>query len=217
MHETAFLSAKIPRHRPRRRHGRTMNFFDAAARRLAWNDYEKVSVAMICRDARSTRYTFYRRFPNKQAFYYALVLVTFRSRIAAFSRAMHEFELQKPTASEIIARIVDEVIAGTMTVSGIGVTQLAVRIGTSKPKGAEPYVAYRKAVTAAAVDLLSPKLKGDNAAGHCPGAHPRYRTTRGSARWRDGQSQRRGTRQGSGTVPFPPIRASSTLPGNSAG
>jgi hypothetical protein len=41
---------KIPCHRSRRPHGRTMNFFEAAARRLAWNDYEKVSVAMICRD-----------------------------------------------------------------------------------------------------------------------------------------------------------------------
>ncbi len=146
-------------------HGRTMNFFDAAARRLAWNDYDAVSVSMICRDARSTPYTFYRRFPNKRAFLYALVLVTFRSRTSAFIKEMSEFASKERTAVEIIDRIVDEVIAGTMTVSGMGVTHLAVRIGMSTSKGAEPYLTYRRTVTATAVDLLSPKLKGDDARG----------------------------------------------------
>src|SRR6185312_3217383 len=91
-------------------HGRTTNFFTAAARRLAWNDYESVSVAMICRDARSTPYTFYRRFPNKRAFLYALVLVTFRERTRAFERKLHgqDWNNRKPQA--IIQEIVAEVI-----------------------------------------------------------------------------------------------------------
>jgi len=146
-------------------HGRTMNFFDAATRRLAWNDYENISVAVICRDARSTPYTFYRRFPNRRAFLYALVLVTFRARTSAFIKTMSEFASKERTVAEIIDRIVDEVIAGTMTVSGMGATHLAVRIGTSKSKGAEPYLAYRKTVTDTAVDLLSPKMRGDDAKG----------------------------------------------------
>lgn len=141
-------------------HGRTMNFFEAAARRLAWNDYERVSVTMICRDARSTPYTFYRRFPNKHAFLYALVLVTFRSRTTAFADAMHAFGSQKRTVAEIIDRIVDEVIAGTMTVFGIGATQLAVRVGMSKPIGAEPYITYRETVADRAAALLSPERAG---------------------------------------------------------
>lgn len=143
-------------------HGRTMNFFDAAARRLAWHDYERVSVAMICRDARSTPYTFYRRFPNKRAFHYALVLVAFRLRTSKFNERMREFG-KELTAGEIIDRIVDEIIAGTVTVSGIGVTQLAIRIVMSKREAGEPYLAYRQAVTDTAVELLSPKINGDAA------------------------------------------------------
>lgn len=139
-------------------HGRTTNFFVAAARRLAWNDYEAVSVAMICRDARSTPYTYYRRFPNKRAFLYALVLVTFRERTASFERKLHgqDWENQKPQA--IVREIVAEVIGGTMTVSAIGVTQLAIRIGMSKAKGAEPYLQYRAVVVDRAIKLISPKL-----------------------------------------------------------
>lgn len=142
-------------------HGRTMNFFDAALRRLAWNDYDKVSVAMICRDARSTPYTFYRRFPNKRAFLYALVLVSFRSRTSAFNETMGKVDWKVRTPLEIIDRVVDEVVTGTMTVSGVGVTQLAVRLGMSKPRSAQPYFNYREAVTGRAVALLSPKIEGD--------------------------------------------------------
>lgn len=140
-----------------------MNFFDAAARRLAWSDYEKVSVAMICRDAQSTPYTFYRRFPNKRAFHYALVLVAFRLRTSKFREVMGEFGKKPTTAAEIIDRIVDEIIAGALTVSGIGVTQLAIRIGMSKREGAKPYLAYRRAIADTAVELLSPRIRGEAA------------------------------------------------------
>jgi AcrR family transcriptional regulator len=141
------------------RHGRTMAFFNAAARRLAWEGYERVSVAMICRDARSSRYTFYRRFPSKPALEYGLVLVTFRERIRAFNRAMDPKAWKDATPQAIVRRLVDEVIANTMTVSTIGVTQLAMRIAMSKPKGAEPYLEYRRAVIDRAVELLAPRLK----------------------------------------------------------
>ncbi len=59
------------RHREQRvtghggRHGMTMIFFNFAVRRLAWEDYKKVGVAMICRDAGSTPYTFYRAVPEQ--------------------------------------------------------------------------------------------------------------------------------------------------------
>lgn len=139
-------------------HGRTANFFTAASRRLAWNDYEAVSVAMICRDARSTPHTFYRRFPNKRAFLYALVLVTFRERAMAFERTMFAPDRDSQTPQVIAQEIVAEIIAGTMTVAAIGVAQLAIRIGMSKPKGAEPFLEYRKTVTECAVKLLTPQL-----------------------------------------------------------
>src|SRR5690348_11823273 len=139
-------------------HGRTMNFFSAAARRLAWVDYEKVSVAMICRDARSTPYTFYRRFPNKQAFLYGLVLVSFREQTKAFNRAMDPDVWKDAGPKAIARRLVDEVIAGTLTVPMIGVTQLAVRIAMSKSKGAESYVEFREAVIKRSIELLSSKL-----------------------------------------------------------
>jgi AcrR family transcriptional regulator len=141
------------------RHGRTMTFFSAAARRLAWEDYEKVSVAMICRDARSTLQTFYKRFPGKPAFEYALVLVSFGEMTRAFKQAMEPETWKEATPQAIVHRLVDEVIANTMTVSSIGVTQLAIRVAMSRPKGAEPYFEFRAAVIDRAVELLSPKLE----------------------------------------------------------
>lgn len=144
------------------RHGRTMVFFNSAARRLAWEGYERVSVAMICRDARSSRYTFYRRFPSKPALMHGLVLVTFREMIRDFNRAMAAETWKEATSQQIVHRLVDEVIASTMTVPTIGVTQLAIRIATSNPKGAEPYFEFRAAVIDRAVELLSSKLETKN-------------------------------------------------------
>jgi hypothetical protein len=144
------------------RHGRTMNFFGSAARRLAWEDYQKVSVAMICRGARSTPYTFYKRFPSRPAFEYALVLVTFRDRTGAFNQAMEPKAWKDATPQAIVYRLVDEVIASTMTVPTLGVTQLAIRIAMSKPKGAKPYFEYRAAIIDRAVELLIRKLKIQN-------------------------------------------------------
>ncbi len=67
------------------------------------------------------------------------------------------------TPQAIVHRLVDEVIASTMSVSTIGVTQLAIRIAMSKPAGAEPYFEFREAVIQRAVELLSPKLEIPNA------------------------------------------------------
>src|ERR1700722_15541567 len=167
--EEAKLNPGVPawrgkRHRELRvtgrggRHGRTMNFFGSAARRLAWEDYQKVSFAMICWNARSTPYTFYKRFPSRPAFEYALVLVTFREMTKAFNREMDPKAWKDATPQAIVYRLVDEVIASTMTVLTLGVTQLAIRIAMSKPKGAEPYINYREVICDRAVELLAPKL-----------------------------------------------------------
>jgi AcrR family transcriptional regulator len=135
-----------------------MAFFNSAARRLAWQSYERVSVAMICRDARSSRYTFYRRFPSRPAFEYALVLVTFREMTKAFNRETDPNAWKDATPQAIIYRLVDEIIASTMTVPTLGVTQLAIRIAMSKPKGARPYIDYREVIIDRAAELLAPKL-----------------------------------------------------------
>ena len=157
------------RHREQRssrsgsRHGRTMKFFNSAALRLSWEDYEKVSVATICRNARSTLFTFYRRFPNRPAFEYGLVRVTFLKMTRGFNREMAPEAWKDATPQAIIFRLVDEVIANTMRAPTIGVIQLAMRIRMSKPKGAEPYIQFRSAVIDRAVELLSPKLEIPNA------------------------------------------------------
>jgi AcrR family transcriptional regulator len=135
-----------------------MNFLGALARRLAWEDYEKVSVAMICRDARSTLHTFYRRFPNKRALEYAAIYVTFKERIKAFDRAMAPVTWKDASPQAIIHRLVDEIIASTLTVPTIGITQLALRLGMSKPMAAEPCLEFRTAITDRAVELLAPQL-----------------------------------------------------------
>ncbi len=140
-----------------------MNFLAAAARRLAWEDYEKVSVAMICRDARSTLHTFYRRFPNKPALMYAAVLVTFRERLKAFSRTMAAETWKDASPQTIVYRLVDEIVASTLTVPTIGITQLAMRLGMSKPLAAKPYLEFRTAIIDRSVELLAPKLKVPNA------------------------------------------------------
>jgi len=171
--EEAKLNPGVPAWRGRRRreqrvtgrggrHGRTMTFFNSAARRLAWEDYQKVSVAMICRDARSTPYTFYKRFPSRPAFEYALVLVTFRERTKAFNQAMDAKAWKDASPQAIVYRLVDEAIASTMNVPTLGVTQLAIRIAMSKPKGAEPYFEYRAAIIERATELLIPKIKIQN-------------------------------------------------------
>jgi hypothetical protein len=113
---------------------------------------------MICRDARSTRYTFYKRFPSKPAFEYALVLVSFGEMTRAFKQAMEPKTWKEATPQAIVHRLVDEVIANTMTVPSIGVTQLAIRIAMSKPKGAKPYFEFRAAIIDRAEELLIPKL-----------------------------------------------------------
>src|SRR5208282_3656255 len=157
------------RHREQRfsgagsRHGRTMKFFNSAAWRLSWEDYEKVSVATICRNATSTPYTFYKRFPNRPAFEYALVRVTFLEMTRGFGRELTPEAWKDATPQAIIFRLVDKVIANTMCVPIIGVIQLAMRIRMSKPKGAEPYIRFRSAVIDRAVELLSPKLEIPNA------------------------------------------------------
>ncbi|HEV2163140.1 MAG TPA: hypothetical protein VGR52_13035 [Stellaceae bacterium] len=135
-----------------------MNFLGALARRLAWEDYEKVSVAMICRDARSTLHTFYRRFPNRRALEYAAIYVTFKERTKAFDRAMAPVTWKDASPQTIIHRLVDEFIASTLTVPTIGITRLALRLGMSKPMAAEPYLGFRTAVVDRAVELLAPKL-----------------------------------------------------------
>jgi AcrR family transcriptional regulator len=145
------------------RHGRTMAFFNSAARRLAWEPYERVSVAMICRDANSSRYTFYHRFPSKPALMYGLVLVTYRELIRDFNRTMAPEAWKDATPQAIVRRLVDEVVASTMTVPTIGVTQLAIQIAMSKPEGAEPYFEFRAAVIDRAIKLLSAKLEIRNA------------------------------------------------------
>jgi len=145
------------------RHGRTMTFFNAAVRRLAWEDYKRVSVATICRHALSTPYTFYKRFPSRTAFEYGLVLVAFKEMTRGFNKAMAPEAWKEATPQAIVHRLVDEVIASTMTVPTIGVTQLAIRIAMSKPKGAEPYFEFREAVISRAIELLSPKLEIPNA------------------------------------------------------
>lgn len=144
------------------KHGRTMNYFNAATRRLAWEDYQKVSVSMICRNARGTTDGFYRRFPSKPAFEYALVRVTFQEMTRNFSQAMDPAIWKNVSPRAIIYRLVDEVIASTMNVPTIGVTQLAIRITMSKPKGAEPYLEFRQAIMDRAVELLAPKLEIPN-------------------------------------------------------
>lgn len=144
-------------------HGRMMAFFNSAARRLAWEDYERVSVAMICRDARCSRFTFYRRFPSKPALMQGLVLVTFGEMIRDFNQAMDPKAWKDATPQAIVHRLVDEVIARTMTVPTLGVTQLAIRIAMSMPKGAEPYFEFRAAVIDRSVALLSPRLAIRNA------------------------------------------------------
>jgi len=157
------------RHREQRfsgagsRHGRTMKFFNSAAWRLSWEDYEKVSVATICRNARSTPYTFYKRFPSRPAFEYALVRVTFLEMTRGFGRELAPEAWKDATPQAIIFRLVDKVIANTMSVPTIGVIQLAMRIRMSKPKGAEPYIQFRSAVIDRAVELMSPKLEIPNA------------------------------------------------------
>jgi len=145
------------------RHGRTMKFFNSAALRLSWEDYERVSVGMICRNAPSTLFTFYRRFPSMPAFEYALVRVTFLEMTRGFGRELAPEAWKDAKPQAIIFRLVDMVIANTMSVPVIGVIQLAMRIRMSKPKGAEPYIQFRSAVIDRAVELLSPKLEIPNA------------------------------------------------------
>jgi len=145
------------------RHGRTMTFFNSAAWRLSWEDYEKVSVATVCRNAHSTPYTFYKRFPSRPAFEYALVRVTFLEMTGGFNRAMAPETWKDATPQAIIFRLVDEIVANTLSAPAIGVIQLAMRIRMSKPKGAEPYIGYRSAVIDRAVELLFPKLEIPNA------------------------------------------------------
>jgi hypothetical protein len=80
----------------------------------------------------------------------------------AFNREMDPKAWKNATPQAIIYRLTDEVIASTMTVPTLGVTQLAIRIAMSKPKGAEPYFEYRAAIIDRAVELLFPKLKIQN-------------------------------------------------------
>ncbi len=136
-----------------------MNYFNSATRRLAWEDFEKVSVAMICRNARGTTDSFYRRFPSKRAFEYALVRVTFQEMTRNFNRTMDPVTWKNTPPRAIIYQLVDEVIASTMNVPTLGVTQLAMRIGMSKPEGAKPYLEFRAAILDRAVELLAPKLE----------------------------------------------------------
>ena len=180
------------RHREQRvtghggRHGLTMIFFNFAIQRLAWEDYKKVWVAMICRDSGSTPYTFYRRFPSKLAFEYALVLVAFREMTRAFNRAMDPETWKDATPQAIVYRLVDEVIASTMSGSTIGVTQLAIRIAMSKPAGAKPYFEFREAVIQRAVELLSPRLEIQNARETVRNAIQMLLATAADEAWRHG-------------------------------
>ncbi len=145
------------------RHGRTMTFFNSAAWRLSWEDYERVSVGMICRNAHSSQDTFYKRFSGRPAFEYGLVRVTFLEMTRGFNRAMAPETWKDATPQAIIFRLVDEIVANTLSAPAIGVIQLTMRIRMSKPKGAEPYIQFRSAVIDRAVELLSPKLEIPNA------------------------------------------------------
>ena len=80
----------------------------------------------------------------------------------------------------------DEVIANTMTVPNVGVTQLAIRIAMRKPKGAKPYFEFREAIIDRAEELLIPKLTIKNPKEVIRTATQTLLATATDAAWRHG-------------------------------
>jgi AcrR family transcriptional regulator len=137
--------------------GKRAAFRSAAVRRYAWEDYERIEVRKLAREAGVSVYTFYNRFGGLEAFWYALAGSQFQAATRAMDRELDPKAWGDAPPGKIIRRIVEHVVTG-MDCDTIGITRMCVRLAMTAPKAAESFRDYRSAITDRAIELLAPKL-----------------------------------------------------------
>src|SRR5665213_744887 len=138
--------------------GKRGAFRSAAVRRYAWEDYERIEVRKLVREAGLSGYTFYNRFGSLEAFWYALAGTQFQAATRAMDREFDPKTWGDAPPGKIIRRIVEHVVTG-MDCDTFGITRMCVRLAMTAPKAAESFRDYRSAITDRAVELLAPKLE----------------------------------------------------------
>lgn len=138
--------------------GKRGAFRMAAIQLYAWRDYEGVTIRDLAREARVCAATFNDRFGGLEGFWYAMAGAQFQAATRAMKRELNSDALGDASPEKIVRKIVEHVVTG-MDCQTIGITRMAVKLGTTAPRAAESFRDYRTAITDRAVKLLDDKLK----------------------------------------------------------
>src|SRR5487761_81119 len=147
------------------RDGRTWALYDAALRRLATKDYERISIAELARGAGCSVGAFYSRFRNKDAFLRMVSASAFRTLTDDAKRELDPKQWRGASRAKIVDGIVRHIANRMSRGRAAGVTRATLKLAMSKPDALEPFINYRASVADCAVALLMPRLSFDDAAG----------------------------------------------------
>jgi len=139
-------------------------FFHAAGLKLLANaDYEKISIAMIAKEAGSSVGAFYYRYPDKTAFLRRLILETFRGLEKEYERKFFEAEAVKFRDEVSLSEFVSHILDVLSRPGSLGVIRASLKLGTIDPDALLKLSEYRRRITADAEKLFSQGKTGKTA------------------------------------------------------
>lgn len=131
-------------------------FFHAAGLKLLANaDYEKISIAMIAKEAGSSVGAFYYRYPDKAAFLRRLISETFRGLEKEYERKFFEAEAVKFRDEVSLSEFVSHILDVLSRPGSLGVIRASLKLGTIDPDALLKLSEYRRRITADAEKLFS--------------------------------------------------------------
>jgi len=146
------------------RDGRTWSLHDAALRRLASKDYERISIAELARGAGCSVGAFYNRFRDKDTFLQMVIVSAFQTLTEDAQRDLDPTQWRHASKAKMVGGIVRHIANQMSQGKAAGVTRAALKLGMTNPHALEPFLNYRASVADCAVALLVPKLSFDDAA-----------------------------------------------------
>ncbi len=115
---------------------------DAAARLIAANDYDRVSMAAIARTAKTSTGVLYCRFANKEALLVALSADTL-GRLAEVAKQRAE----KTSHANEVAHLIEQTVEQLTAAKVAGVVRASIKLAMTHPAALKPLEEYRKTCT----------------------------------------------------------------------
>ena len=143
-----------------RKNNRTRALFEAGVVRLARQDYERVSIARIAREAGCSIGAFYSRFPDKDGYLYELIAVTFRTLAYEANLVLDGKRQRSNSADDVALHIMTYLVTALAARRTAGILRAASKLSASKPATLTLFQEYRSFVTERAIALLKPYFAG---------------------------------------------------------